>query len=139
MQGRVALVTGASRGIGEFVARRFAADGAAVAVSARTVEEGDHPLPGSISGTVQTIRDAGGTAIAIAADLGKQEDRTRLIETVDEAGPFGAKGLGESGVIPVAAAVANAVKDAVGVRITELPLRPERVHRALAARESAKE
>ena len=63
----------------------------------------------------------------------------RLIETVDEAGPFGAKGLGESGVIPVAAAVANAVKDAVGVRITELPLRPERVHRALAARESAKE
>ena len=36
-----------------------------------------------------------------------------LIETVDEAGPFGAKGLGESGVIPVAAAVANAVKDAV--------------------------
>ena len=47
--------------------------------------------------------------------------------------------LGESGVIPVAAAVANAVKDAVGVRITELPLRPERVHRALAARGPGKE
>jgi xanthine dehydrogenase molybdenum-binding subunit len=57
-----------------------------------------------------------------------------LIETVDEAGPFGAKGLGESGVIPVAAAVANAVKDAVGVRLTELPMTPERVFRALAAR-----
>jgi len=57
-----------------------------------------------------------------------------LIETVDEAGPFGAKGLGEAGVIPVAAAVANAVKDAVGVRLTELPMTPERVFRALASR-----
>ena len=76
-------------------------------------------------------------ALVPAGDM--PEVAIRLIETVDEAGPFGAKGLGESGVIPVAAAVANAVKDAVGVRITELPLRPERVHRALAARESAKE
>jgi xanthine dehydrogenase molybdenum-binding subunit len=57
-----------------------------------------------------------------------------LIETVDAAGPFGAKGLGEAGVIPVAAAVANAVKDAVGVRLTELPMTPERVFRALASR-----
>jgi CO/xanthine dehydrogenase Mo-binding subunit len=58
----------------------------------------------------------------------------QLIETVDEAGPFGAKGLGEAGIIPVAAAVANAVKDAVGVRLTELPMTPERVFRALASR-----
>ena len=57
-----------------------------------------------------------------------------LIETVDEAGPLGAKGLGEAGVIPVAAAVANAVKDAVGVRLTELPMTPERVFRALSSR-----
>ncbi len=56
-----------------------------------------------------------------------------LIETVDEAGPFGAKGLGESGTIPVSAAVANAVKDAVGVRMTELPMTPERVWQALRA------
>jgi CO/xanthine dehydrogenase Mo-binding subunit len=62
----------------------------------------------------------------------------RLIETVDEAGPFGAKGLGESGVIPVAAAVANAVKDAIGVRMTELPLTPERVFRALTSRGGAR-
>ena len=58
----------------------------------------------------------------------------RLIESVDAEGPFGAKGLGESGVIPVAAAVANAVKDAIGVRFTELPITPARVHAALAAR-----
>ncbi len=56
-----------------------------------------------------------------------------LIETVDEAGPFGAKGLGEAGTIPISAAVANAVKDAVGVRMTELPMTPERVWRALGA------
>jgi xanthine dehydrogenase molybdenum-binding subunit len=54
-----------------------------------------------------------------------------LIETIDEAGPFGAKGLGEAGTIPISAAVANAVKDAVGVRMTELPMTPERVWRIL--------
>jgi len=57
----------------------------------------------------------------------------RMIETVDAEGPFGAKGLGESGVIPVAAAVANALKAAIGVRFTELPITPARVRAALAA------
>ena len=71
---------------------------------------------------------------ALLPAAGMPEIAIDLIETVDEAGPFGAKGLGESGVIPVAAAVANAVKDAVGVRLTELPMTPERVFRALAAR-----
>jgi xanthine dehydrogenase molybdenum-binding subunit len=61
------------------------------------------------------------------------EIRLTLIETVDEAGPFGAKGLGEAGTIPISAAVANAVKDAVGVRMTELPMTPERVWRAMRA------
>jgi CO/xanthine dehydrogenase Mo-binding subunit len=60
----------------------------------------------------------------------------RLVESVDAEGPFGAKGLGESGVIPVSAAVANAVHDAIGVRFTELPMTPARVHAALAARAS---
>ncbi len=59
----------------------------------------------------------------------------RLIESVDPEGPFGAKGLGESGVIPVAAAVANAVDDAVGARIRELPLTPARVFAAIQGRE----
>jgi CO/xanthine dehydrogenase Mo-binding subunit len=57
----------------------------------------------------------------------------RLIETIDAEGPFGAKGLGESGVIPVAAAVRNAIKDAVGVRFNELPITPARVRAALEA------
>jgi CO/xanthine dehydrogenase Mo-binding subunit len=58
----------------------------------------------------------------------------RLIESVDAEGPFGAKGLGESGVIPVSAAVANAIHDAIGIRFAELPIAPARVHAALAAR-----
>jgi CO/xanthine dehydrogenase Mo-binding subunit len=55
----------------------------------------------------------------------------RLVESREAEGPFGAKGLGESGEIPVAAAVANAVKNSIGVRFTELPITPERVWEAL--------
>ena len=50
-----------------------------------------------------------------------------FVETRDPAGPHGAKGIGESPLIPVAPAIANAVFNATGVRITELPLTPERV------------
>ena len=62
----------------------------------------------------------------------------RLIESDETEGPFGAKGLGESGVIPVSAAVANAVNDAIGVRFTELPITAAAVHAALAARTEAR-
>ena len=50
------------------------------------------------------------------------------------AGPFGSKGMGEGGMLPVASAIANAIEDAVGVRITELPITPERVLAALDAK-----
>ena len=76
-------------------------------------------------------------AVLKAADM--PEIVVRLIETVDAEGPFGAKGLGESGVIPVAAAVANALKDALGVRFTELPITPARVRAALAGRGASKD
>jgi CO/xanthine dehydrogenase Mo-binding subunit len=56
---------------------------------------------------------------------------TLFLESHDGPGPHGAKGVGEGGVIPVAPAVANAVYQATGVRIRELPMTPERVWRAL--------
>jgi CO/xanthine dehydrogenase Mo-binding subunit len=74
-------------------------------------------------------------AILKAADM--PELVVRLVESSESEGPFGAKGLGESGVIPVAAAVANAVRDAIGVRFSELPITPAAVHAALGLRGAA--
>ncbi len=54
-----------------------------------------------------------------------------IVETDDPDGPFGAKGVGEMGITPTAAAIANAVYDAIGVRINSLPITPEKVLRAL--------
>ncbi len=54
-----------------------------------------------------------------------------IIETDDPGGPFGAKGVGEMGGTPTAAAIANAIYDAVGIRMTQLPMTPERVLAAL--------
>ena len=87
LAGKVAVVTGASRGIGEAIALRYAQEGAKVVVSARTVEEGDHPLPGSINGVVKRINDAGGEAFAVRADLASGEDRVDLIKAAE--GAFG--------------------------------------------------
>ena len=54
-----------------------------------------------------------------------------VIEAEQKSGPFGAKGVGESGTFGVSPAIASAVEDAVGVRITDMPLTPEKVFRAL--------
>ncbi|MDH3642911.1 MAG: SDR family NAD(P)-dependent oxidoreductase [Gammaproteobacteria bacterium] len=88
LKGKVAVVTGASRGIGEAIARRYAMEGARVVVSARSVEEADHFLPGTITATVEQIKAAGGEALAVKADLSRPDDRRNLIDTTVEA--FGA-------------------------------------------------
>ena len=53
------------------------------------------------------------------------------VELPDRNGPFGAKGIGESALIPVAPAIANAIYDAVGVRIKDLPIKAEKIYLAL--------
>ncbi|MBA4395165.1 MAG: xanthine dehydrogenase family protein molybdopterin-binding subunit, partial [Desulfobacca sp.] len=57
--------------------------------------------------------------------------KTIVVETDDPDGPFGAKGIGEPGCVPTAPAIANAIYDAIGVRITELPITPEKIVAAL--------
>jgi citronellol/citronellal dehydrogenase len=86
-EGRVAIVTGASRGIGAAIAIRLAEEGARVAAAARTVEP-QPSVPGSLRETVDAITAAGGEAIAIAADVARSEDRVRLVrETEEQLGP----------------------------------------------------
>lgn len=68
LSGAVAIVTGASRGIGRGCAIELAAAGATVYLTGRTVTEGTHPLPGTITATANAITAAGGTAVAVAVD-----------------------------------------------------------------------
>ena len=84
--GKVALVTGTSRGLGKAIAQRLASEGATVALTARTMDP-DPKYKGSLSETLAEIEQAGGSAIAVAADLSSAEDRERLFgEVVDRIG-----------------------------------------------------
>lgn len=84
LAGRVAVVTGASRGIGEAIAIRYAMEGARVVASARTEKDGDHSLPGGIQNVVERIQRAGGEATGVRCDLASPEEREQLIRTTEE-------------------------------------------------------
>jgi NAD(P)-dependent dehydrogenase (short-subunit alcohol dehydrogenase family) len=74
LSGRVAIVTGSSRGIGKRAALALARRGARLVVTARAVETSGSELPGTIGQTVKEIESLGAEAIAVAADLSKEDD-----------------------------------------------------------------
>jgi NAD(P)-dependent dehydrogenase (short-subunit alcohol dehydrogenase family) len=79
LDGRIALVTGASRGIGRAIAQRLASAGATVVVTARSLNQSAHE-PGTLAETVALIESQGGRALALAADLEDATQRAALVE-----------------------------------------------------------
>ena len=85
---KVVVITGASRGIGAEIAKVFASEGGRVICAARTLREGEHPLEGSLERTVGEIKDAGGEATPVAANISEPEDCERLMRAArDTYGP----------------------------------------------------
>ncbi len=74
----------------------------------------------------------------VPRSIGVPKMNTILVETDDPEGPFGAKGMGEAALLPTSAAIANAIEDAIGIRLKELPITPDKVIAALKAKEAIK-
>jgi NAD(P)-dependent dehydrogenase (short-subunit alcohol dehydrogenase family) len=84
LAGLVAIVTGASRGIGKGVALELGAAGATVYVTGRSVKAGDQRLPGTISATAEELTKLGGRGVAVACDHRDDAAVARLFERIDE-------------------------------------------------------
>jgi citronellol/citronellal dehydrogenase len=84
LDGKVVVVTGASRVIGADIARLFAAEGGRIVCAARTLREGEHPLAGSLETTVAAIRQARGEATAITANISEPDECEALIRAARE-------------------------------------------------------
>ena len=80
LDGKNVVVTGASRGIGSNIAKLFALEGANVICAARTLNEGDHPLEGSLKKTVSDIKNQGGEATPVAVNISLENDCVRLFD-----------------------------------------------------------
>jgi citronellol/citronellal dehydrogenase len=79
LDGKAVVITGSSRGIGEAIAKMFAAEGGKVICAARTMREGEHQFEGSLEKTVGDIRAAGGEATPVAVDISQPEECERLM------------------------------------------------------------
>jgi NAD(P)-dependent dehydrogenase (short-subunit alcohol dehydrogenase family) len=89
LKGKVAVVTGASRGIGAAIAVRLGQEGAKVVVSARTAEDGESKLPGTLHETVDRVKKTGAEVLFIKSDLAQASEREKLIEQAQRAfGPI---------------------------------------------------
>ncbi len=84
LEGKVAIVTGASRGVGAATAVALAEAGAMVACAARATEANPLRLPGTIDATVGRITDAGGEALAVPTNLAHEEDVERMVAATVE-------------------------------------------------------
>ena len=82
LAGQVAIITGASRGLGQYCALGFAKEGAKVAVAARTVEATEKGLPGTIYHTADLINEAGGEALPVVCNVADQASITAMAEQV---------------------------------------------------------
>jgi dehydrogenase/reductase SDR family member 1 len=82
LQGRVAIVTGASRGIGKGCALELGALGATVYVTGRSTSEADHPLPGTVGATAREVDELGGVGIAVQCDHRSDDNVRSLFDRV---------------------------------------------------------
>jgi len=84
LDGKVVVVTGASRGIGAEIAKVFASEGGKVVCAARTLKEGEHQFEGSLESTVDAIKASGGEATAVAVNISDESECEHLIAKARE-------------------------------------------------------